>query len=181
MSDKGTAVQTAPAARETATLKLVEPEKLIDRINRLHQEIERRAFQFFEGEGGLFGHELDHWFKAEAELLHPVHVQISETDDAVQVRAEVPGFTTKDIEVSIDKQRLTIAGKKESTEESKKGNAVYKEQCSNEILRVVDLPVEIDAAKATATLKDGVLSLSLPNAAQAREKTTKVEVKAVAS
>jgi len=178
MSDKATAVQTAPEKKEPNAVKLIAPESIKDRINRTHQEIERRAFEFFEGDGGLFGRELDHWFKAEAELLHPVHVQISEADNVVRVQAEVPGFATKDLEVSVERHRLTITGKKESVEESKKGKTVYKEQCSNEILRVVDVPAEIDAAKATATLKDGILSLSLPKAVQVKEQVQKVEVKA---
>jgi len=177
MSEKATAVQTALDPKESTSLKFVEPQTLFDRVNHLHEAIARRAFQLFEG-GGFWGHELENWFKAEMELLHPVHVQISELGDAIEVEAEVPGFNPRELEVSVEPQRLTISGKKESTEERKKGKAVYKEHCSNEILRVVDLPAEVEAAKATAILRNGVLSLSLPKAAQAIVRTTKVEVKA---
>jgi len=130
MSEKGTATQTA---LDPTALKLVEAETLFDRINRIRGSIARRAFELFEGDG--FSRELDNWFKAEAELLHPVHVQISESGDAVEVQAEVPGFSPKELEVSVEPGRITISGKKESTEERKKGTTVYKEYCSNEILR----------------------------------------------
>jgi HSP20 family protein len=123
----------------------------------------------------MFGRDLDDWFRAETDLLHPIHLEINETDDTLTAHAEVPGFEAKELEVSVEPQRITISGKKESTEEKKTGKTVYKEQCSNEILRVVDLPVEIEAAKATATLKDGVLELRMPKTAQA--KSTRVEVK----
>ena len=163
MSDRAMATQRAPEAKDTAAVKMVEFQTLFDRMNQLHDEIARRAFQLFEGDGGAFNHELDHWFKAEREILHPVHLKMSESADAVEVEAETPGFTAQDLEVSVEAHRLTISGKKESTEErKKKGKTVYKEQCSNEILRVIDLPADVQATKATATLKDGVLALTLP-------------------
>ena len=179
MSDRGTALQKAPESDEPSAIKLVQPERLFERINRIHKTIERRAFELCGGNVTALGHELDDWFKAETELLHPVHVKISESGDSLQVEAEVPGFEAKDLEVSVEPQRLTISGKKETAEESKKGKTVYKEQCSNEILRVLDLPAEVEAAKATAALKNGVLALALPKTARAKAATTKVEVKFV--
>lgn len=174
MSDKSTAVQMA---REPTALKLVEPGTLFERINRIHDDIARRAFEIFESEGGLFGHDLEHWFKAEAELLHPVHMNVFESDNALTVKAEVPGFNANELEVSLEPHRLTISGKKEtSKEEKKKEKTVYQERCSTEILRIIDLPAEVDAAKTRAILQNGVLELTLPKAAQT--KSTRVEVKA---
>ena len=85
----------------------------------------------------------------------------------VTVKAEVPGFEVKDLEVTLEPQRLVISGKRETKEETKKGKTVYKEQCSNEIFRAVPLPAEVDASKATATLKNGVLELQVPKSAKA--------------
>lgn len=181
MPEKTTAVQTAtePKATTTTTLKLVEPETLIDRMNRMHDAIARRAFEMFAGDGSVFGRDIDYWLKAEAELLHPAHVQITESDDAVELRAEAPGFDPKQLEVSVEPGRVTITGKKESTEESKRGKTVYNEQCSSEIFRVIDLPAEIEPAEATAALKNGMLTLTAPKVAQAKSRTAaKVEVKA---
>jgi HSP20 family protein len=173
MSEKTIAVQTAS---EPTALRLVNAETLFERMSQIHDEIARRAFEIFEGDAGRFGGELDNWFKAEQELLHPVHINISESGDALAVQAEVPGFSPNELEVSVEAGRLTISGKKETKEERKKGKTVYKEQCSNQILRVVDLPCEVDATKATATLKNGILELSMPKSAQA--KSTKVAVQA---
>ena len=80
------------------------------------------------------------WFKAESELLHPVHVRIAESDEVLTAEAEVPDFEAKDLRINVEPRRLTISGKKETKEEQKKGKAVHHEQCSNEILRVIDLP-----------------------------------------
>jgi len=174
MTEKSTAVQMAP---EPSSLKVVEPKTFFERVNQIHQNIARRAFEIFENDGGLFGHELDHWFKAEAELLHPVHVNIIESGDALTIQAEAPGFDANELEVSLEPRRLTISGKKEtSKEDKKKGKTIYKEQCSTELLRIIDLPAEVDTAKTIATLKNGVLELNLPRGGQA--KSTRVEVKA---
>jgi HSP20 family protein len=175
MAEKATFPQKAPAPA-TTSLKLVEPGPLFERIKQLQELISRRAFELFEGRGAQAGRSADDWLEAEMELLHPVHLEITETDNTLSVRAEVPGFEAKDLKVSAEPQRVVISGARESSEEKKTARSVYKERCSNEILRVVDLPAEIEAAKATATLKDGVLELKLPKTAQA--KGAPVEVRA---
>lgn len=174
MGEKSTATQMARAA---APSKVVEQETGFDRLSRIHEEIARRAFQMFENDGGLFGHDLDHWFKAEAELFHPVHINISESENAMHIQAEVPGFNASELDVIVERDRLTIRGKRETTrEQEKKSKTVYKEQCSSELYRVIALPAEVDAAKATATLKNGILELNLPKGT--RVKSTRVEIKA---
>jgi Protein of unknown function (DUF2934) len=92
MSDKSAATQMAPAQ---SAVKLVEPQTLLDRMSNIYEKTARRAFEIFENEGAAFGHDLEHWFKAEAELLHPVHVNISESGEALTVQAEVPGFNER--------------------------------------------------------------------------------------
>ena len=174
MSDKtAAAVQRAPA--QSAAVKVVEPQSLIARINQIYETIARRAFDLFENEGGAPGRDVEHWLKAEAELLHPVPVNVAESDDTLTVQAEVPGFDAGDLEVCLEPGRLTISGKKESREEQTKGKAVYQEQRSSEILRVIALPAAVDASKATATLTNGVLEVILPKAAEAQ--AARVEVK----
>jgi len=172
MVERTTAAQTA---LEPTQVKIVGPQTLLDRFQKLSEQISRRAYEIFEGGGRPFGQDLENWFRAESEILHPVHLRLSEAEDALTVEAEVPGFTPKDLEVSFEGKRLTISGKKETKEEQKKGTTLYQEQCSNQLLRVIDLPSEVDSAKATATLKNGLLEISVPKAAKAT--AARVEVK----
>jgi HSP20 family protein len=139
-----------------------------DRIQQTYDSIARRAFEIFDNNGRWLGNELEDWFRAESELLHPVHLEMEESDDNLTVRAEVPGFSTKELEINVEPRKLTIAGKHEAQEESEKGKTIYSERCAKEILRVVDLPAEVDGSKVTATLKDGVLNLEMPKAAHAK-------------
>jgi len=175
MLEKGAATQTA---LEPTQVKIVEPRTMLERFNRLSEEISRRAYQIFQGNGNAFGHDLEDWFKAESEILHPVHLRVAEKDGAISVEAEVPGFTASELEVSLDGGRLTISGNKETKDEQRKGKTIYQEQCSEQLLRVIDLPAEVDSAKAAATLRNGVLEITIPKVAAAKPATQRVEVKA---
>ena len=79
--------------------------------------------------------------------------------------AEVPGFSANELQLSLEPRRLTISGKKQSSGEEKRGNVLYSERCSNELLRSVELPVEVNVSRATATLNSGILELTAPRLA----------------
>ena len=171
--------QTATAmqpAKTSAVTKQTGTENAIDRFQQVFDSIEKRAFDIFNNNGRWFGHDLSDWFQAESEILHPVHLEIAETDEALTVRAEVPGFTAKELDIRVEGNRLTITGKHESKDESTKGKTIYSERCAKEIFRSVDLPSDVDGTKVNATLKDGVLNLELPKAPHA--KSVRIEAKA---
>ena len=169
------AVATQPA-KTPPPVKQTEALDVFDRLQQTYDSIARRAFEIFDNNGRWFGRELDDWLRAESEILQPVHLDVAETDEALSVRAEVPGFATNELDIHVEPRRLTIAGKHESKEETTKGKTIYSERRAQEILRSFDLPAEVDTSKATATLKDGILNIALPKAAQA--KTVRVEAKA---
>jgi len=174
MSERATAVRTAlkPKKEQTVEIKRPDPFAL---FNEIYDEIANRAFAIFQGNGGC-GQELEHWVQAEAQLLHPVHVRMSEADNSVTVDAEVPGFAAGDLAVGLEGRRLTITGKREQKEEQKKGKAIYHEQCSNEILRVIELPADVNAEKATATLRNGVVEIEMPKSAEGKAKRVAVKI-----
>lgn len=147
------------------TPRFVEPQVIYNRMNELYDAISRRAFELFEGDGRVGGRELDHWFQAESELLHPAHVRIRESGEEIAIEAEVPGFSANELQLSVEPRRLTISGKKESSGEEKKGSVLYSERCSSDLLRSIELPVEVNTSRATATLKNGILELTAPKLA----------------
>jgi HSP20 family protein len=163
--------QTATAmqpAKTSAVAKQTETGTVLDRFQQVFDSIEKRAFEIFDNNGRWFGRDLSDWLQAESEILHPVHLEIAETEEALTVRAEVPGFTAKELDIRVEGNRLTIAGKHESKEESTKGKTIYSERCAKEIFRSVDLPSDVDCSKVNATLKDGVLNIELPKAPHAK-------------
>jgi HSP20 family molecular chaperone IbpA len=166
---KKQSVAITQPAKEAGPMKLLPGSDLVDRLQDLSNSIARRAFEIFDGRGRAVGRALEDWLRAESEFLHPVHLDITESDDALTVRAEVPGFGAKELEVGVEPHRLTISGKRETSKESTSKKTVYTEQCSNQIFRAIDLPAEVDSSKVTATLKDGVLELSMPKAAKVQK------------
>ncbi len=179
MKDSGLAVQ---AARDTS-VQSAAPADVVQRMNTIYDSIARRAYEIFDGNGRITGRELADWFQAEVEFLHPLHIGISESPEAVTVRGEVPGFKPNDLEINVEPHRVTITGTRETKQESKTKETIYSETCSNQILRVLDLPAAVDPSKVKATLKEGVVQLDMPkaapaDAAKAASKPVKIEVKA---
>jgi HSP20 family molecular chaperone IbpA len=123
---------------------------LLEQFDNLYDSIARRAFELFEGDGQWLGRDLDYWLRAEAELLHPLHMDVTESDGGFAVQAEVPGFTVKDLEIRVEPRRLRIAGKREIKEE-KNGRKIRSEACADQILRIIDLPADVDTAKVSAS------------------------------
>jgi len=162
-------------AKEPTALKPFASD-FFERANSILEQISRRAYEIFEGHGQAFGRDLEDWFQAERELLHPVHIQLSETGDALAVKAEVPGFNEKELSINVEPSRLVITGNRETKKEETKGQTIYSETCANEIMRVVELPTEVEVDKVTATLKNGILELTLPKTATA--KSVRIEPKA---
>jgi len=152
-----------------APLKVEGPTDFSTRMREVFDNISKRAFELFERNGGMVGREWDDWFKAESEILRRVYLNVQESAKEVTVKAEVPGFAAKDLQVSLEGNRLTISGKRETKEEKTEKKTVYREHSSDQIMRVVELPAAVDAEKTSATLKDGMLELVMPKTAPARK------------
>ncbi|HEX5084220.1 MAG TPA: Hsp20 family protein [Blastocatellia bacterium] len=142
----------------------VEAEKLFEHMKEFSQSVARRAYEYFEARGREFGHDLEDWFRAESELMRRVPVEIKEADGQITVRAEVPGFAADEIKVSVEPQRLVISGKSEKATEEMKEQTLISEFRSNQFCRELRLPAQVDPAKTTAALKDGVLELGFAKA-----------------
>jgi HSP20 family molecular chaperone IbpA len=89
---------------------------LSDEIQQMFDSVARRAFEIFQSNGQVFGHDVENWLQAEGKLFHPAHLDVSESAEGFTVRAEVPGFAAQELEVNIDGQRLTISGKRAKSE-----------------------------------------------------------------
>jgi HSP20 family protein len=91
--------RTKPAA---VRLNLWNVEDLRWEMQSVQLAIARRAYELFEKRGGEHGHDWEDWFRAESELLRPVSVSMSESDDRISVRANVLGFEGNELKVSVE-------------------------------------------------------------------------------
>ncbi len=103
-------------------------------------------------------------------------VDISETKDAVVVRADVPGIDPKDLEITLTGNLLSIRGEKRQDKEEKGENFYRVERSYGGFVRSVQIPTEVDPEKIEATYKNGVLKITLPKKAEAKGKQIPVKV-----
>jgi len=102
-------------------------------------------------------------------LMRP-SVDVVETDDTVVVKAELPGMEPKDVDISVSGDKLTIKGERKA-EKEEKGKTFYRmERCYGSFCRTVELPVSVEADKAKADYKNGVLEITLPKTEQVKAK-----------
>ncbi|MEN6575601.1 MAG: Hsp20/alpha crystallin family protein [Phycisphaerales bacterium] len=102
-------------------------------------------------------------------------IDVAEKDDAVLVRAEVPGCTPEDIEISVYGNTLTLSGEKKESHEDKHDGYYHLESTYGSFRREIPMPAEVDADKIEAVVKDGVLSVTLPKAEKSKAVKVKVQ------
>ncbi|MFH0960413.1 MAG: Hsp20/alpha crystallin family protein [Pseudomonadota bacterium] len=101
---------------------------------------------------------------------------ISETDEEILVKSELPGVDPKDIEVNITGSTLTIKGEKKEEREEKTENLHRVERSFGHFSRSITLPAEVREDEIEANFKNGVLNLKLPKAEASKKKSIKIEV-----
>ena len=87
---------------------------------------------------------------------------ILETKDAYLLEAEMPGVTKEGLDVSVENGELTIVGRRSVP--APQGQALYRESRGFDYRRTFELDLSIDAARISAKLDQGVLTLTLPKA-----------------
>ena len=103
-------------------------------------------------------------------------LDVYQDKDHVFVKAEVPGMKKEEIEITLDDGVLSIAGERKHEEESKQGNSFRSERFFGRFHRSVTLPATVDSTRVTAAYKDGVLTVTLPKAEEAKPKQIQVSV-----
>lgn len=102
-------------------------------------------------------------------------LDVSETDKAVVVKAELPGLDAKDVEVSLTGSVLTLRGEKKEEKEQKTKNYHRVERSYGLFERAVQLPCAVKSDQTQATFKNGVLTVELPKSEEARSKSVQIK------
>jgi HSP20 family protein len=123
--------------------------------------IARRAYEMFESRGRVHGHDLDDWFRAEAEKLHPIHAELSDAGHAFVAVIAVPGGHLEQLKFSADARSLWICGLPPRAESNADG-AGEGPVISGSFLRSFRLPAEINPSEIRATIRDDLLRVNLP-------------------
>lgn len=104
-------------------------------------------------------------------------IDMSETDKELLLKVELPGMSEKDVEISINRDLLTISGeKKQENEHTEKGWYRMERQYGS-FSRSIPLPYEVESDKVEAVYKNGVISIKLPKSAVQQKATKSIPVK----
>jgi HSP20 family protein len=110
--------------------------------------------------------------------------ELTETEDAVHLKLEVPGMSASDLDIQVTVDHVSIAGERKSeTKIEENGKTRLSEGVSfrtefryGKFQRVIPLPVRIQNTNVTADYKDGILNLTLPKAEEEKNKVVKVNL-----
>lgn len=91
-------------------------------------------------------------------------VDIIQNETEIVVKADVPGVSKEDINVTVTEDAITIRGETKSDYEEKKANYFHAERFYGTYSRTLPLPTLVDREKATARFQDGVLTITIPKA-----------------
>lgn len=102
-------------------------------------------------------------------------MNITEDKDNFFVRAELPGLTAEDLDISVTGDTLTIAGERKLPAEDEKAKYHRREREAGRFNRIITLPAQVDTGKVKAHSKDGLLTVVLPKAEAAKPKQITVK------
>lgn len=133
----------------------------------------------------VFGRDFDRLFQGmfSPALMSSGHVaqpapfpalNLSETEQAYQIEAELPGFAEADIEIQVNDDVLVLTGKRETQSGDDTTNYHRRERWSGTFERSLRLPAGIDAGQVAAKLSNGVLTITLPKPAVAQPRKISV-------
>jgi HSP20 family protein len=128
--------------------------------------MQRLTDQLFRGFGG-----------EERGRIFAPPVDIYEENEAIVVKAELPGVSAQDVEVNVDNDVLTIRGERKSESEEHRGGVLRMESVYGSFTRSFALPESVDAEKVEADLSDGVLTVRIPKKPEIAPKRVEVRAK----
>ena len=147
------------------------PESPVERpFSTLHREM-NRLFEGLLPEAGL----RPVTWRSTAEAIQP-SIDVTESEKAFLVTAELPGVEEKDVEVSLSDDVLTLKGEKRLSKEEKEKDYMRMERSYGAFYRSIPFPTRIDENAVKAEYKNGVLTVVCPKAPEAIKATKKIPI-----
>ena len=158
--------------KESKAIAKAEPARALSPF----EEMERRFEDLFRRPFSLL--EPSWWPRLRMQEMEEVapKVDIFEEGDNFVVKAEIPGMKKEEIEVNLTDDMVTISGEKKKEEKVEKKDYYRFERSFGSFSRSFRLPKDVQADKAKAIFKDGVLELKVPKTEEAKKKEKKVPI-----
>ena len=105
--------------------------------------------------------------------------ELSETDDAVNLKLEIPGMNAKDLDIQVTEKAVSIKGERKEESTTEENGTKRSEFRYGKFERVIPLPTRIQNTDVKADYKDGILNLHLPKAQEEKNKVVKVNLEQI--
>ncbi|KST65227.1 Hsp20/alpha crystallin family protein [Mastigocoleus testarum] len=102
--------------------------------------------------------------------------ELTETDDALHLKLEVPGMEAKDLDIQVMEDSVSISGERKSETKTEDDGNTRSEFSYGKFYRVIPLNTRIQNTKVTAEYKDGILNLTLPKTTEEKNKVVRVNL-----
>lgn len=118
----------------------------------------------------------DEWLEGEEGEEGQLAVDAYQDDESVTIKAPIAGVNIEDLEISITDEVVTIKGQRRNDAEVNRENYFVQECYWGSFMRSYILPVSVDAGKAEATLRSGILTIKIPKQEKTKTRVLKVQV-----
>ena len=167
----------ATKEKESKEVAVKEASPLASRIGDVERLFERMVEDIWGGRfpslPSLFGKDR---FALPSFGLRMPSLDLYEEKDDIVAKADIPGLSKEDIEVTMSGDVLTIKGEKKKEEEVKEKDYYRRERSYGAFARSVELPCEIKGDQIKASFKDGVLEIRCPKTDEAKKKSVTVKI-----
>jgi|SRR5215470_14946245 len=158
----------------TQTLPVRKAESVFDEIERLNQQIMRRAYEIFAAGGGV-SNELDNWLSAERELVWKPAIELRERNKEFLIYIAVPGIDPADVSVEVTPDLLLVKGEFRHEHAEEEGEVHTCEFEAGSLFRVISFPKRVDPDKVKADFKNGILRVKASIAEEQKLKKVAIE------
>jgi HSP20 family molecular chaperone IbpA len=140
---------------------------IFDELKNTQDRIVQRAYEIFERNGRVHGHDLDHWLAAEREFVWNPRVELREKDHEFQLQVAVPGVDPKDIDIEVTPEDVLLKAELSHEHKEEKGTVHICEFECGRMFRSIHLPKKIDPERVNAEFRNGMLRITAEIAAEA--------------
>jgi HSP20 family protein len=156
-------------SREDSDFRMPVQRRELAPLQALQQEVDRLFNEFFDQSS---------WFPMERRHSFNPRINVTERENEFEVTAELPGIEEKDIDLTMERDTLTIKGEKKVETEEKGSNFYRLERSHGQFCRTIPLPLDVvDQDDVSAIFKNGVLTVTLPKREEVQQISKRISVK----
>ncbi|MCX8147079.1 MAG: Hsp20/alpha crystallin family protein [Candidatus Woesearchaeota archaeon] len=148
---------------------------IFDEMKRMREEMDRLFEEFFNRKRQLIEHKGKKEERGIMSYRSPV-TNVYETENSVVAAIELPGVEKNDIELNVTENMLEVKAERKLEKEIKKKGVYSYSSAARSFYRSFTLPAKVDASKAKAEYKNGILRVEMPKIGKGKEEKKRIDI-----